>query len=453
MSDEVRHLSPGDAIAGKYRVERELAAGGMGVVYIAHHEALNKQVCIKVMAPEWAEHDDAVMRFRREAQAAAQLKSQHVVHIYDVDRLDDGSPFIVMEYLEGRSLDQLLAEHGPLPVALAVDYVIQALRALVEAHAAGIVHRDLKPANLFLEQKRTGGDNIKVLDFGISKLADESGLGSVADDITSSQAVLGTPAYMSPEQAVSARDVDGRTDIWSVGVILYELLTGELIFEGQTMGAVMARILNMPIPPITDKRDDIPVGLGDAVMRCLERDVDERFHTVGELLEALSPFGLEDRVSSHTALMETLPAPAGAAAPRQLSTDMTWRSQGGRKASHRTSLVMLAGAGLIAAAIYFGLRSQAPVPAAPENTPTRSAAPAAASEMGGEASTPPSSVSAASQPTSTPEPSASASTASVATSPKAVPRTPARTAVPHTVAPPTRESPSVDDGAELDKRK
>ncbi|MFS8068038.1 MAG: serine/threonine-protein kinase, partial [Byssovorax sp.] len=209
----------GELIAGKYRVDRVLGAGGMGTVFAATHVVLGQRVAIKRMHPERIGRHNAGPRFLREARAAARLRSQHVARVIDVGVLEDGAPFIVMEHLDGEDLAALVDRRGALPVAEAVEYVLQAAEAIAEAHAAGIVHRDLKPENLFLSFDLAGAPCIKVLDFGISKLlGDELAL-------TRAAVAVGTPLYMSPEQMVSSRDVDSRTDLWSLGVVLYELVT------------------------------------------------------------------------------------------------------------------------------------------------------------------------------------------------------------------------------------
>src|SRR5262245_30625239 len=218
-------VQAGEIIARKYRIERVLGAGGMGVVVVARHIHLDGLVAIKLLRAEVGKDEKVVERFMREARMAAKIKSEHVARVSDVDILDSGEPYIVMEYLRGRDLASFAAASGPLDVEEAVDYVLQACDAIAEAHARGIVHRDLKPANLFLSQRPNGSLCVKVLDFGISKLSEQA---RVQQDVTSTSTVLGSPMYMSPEQMRSSREVDGRTDIWSLGVTLYQLVTGEL---------------------------------------------------------------------------------------------------------------------------------------------------------------------------------------------------------------------------------
>ncbi|HEY3664483.1 MAG TPA: serine/threonine-protein kinase, partial [Polyangiaceae bacterium] len=216
MSDEVRE---GDVLAGKFRIERVLGQGAMGVVVAATHIQLDERVALKFLLPEALANADAVARFAREARAAVKIKSEHVVRVSDVGTLESGSPYMVMEYLQGQDLSEWMTNHGTLNVSDAVEFLLQACEALAEAHALGIVHRDLKPANLFVTARRDGTPCIKVLDFGISKFtAPGSNL-----NMTKTSTIMGSPLYMSPEQLSSTRTVDARTDIWALGVILFEL--------------------------------------------------------------------------------------------------------------------------------------------------------------------------------------------------------------------------------------
>ncbi|MEZ4314973.1 MAG: serine/threonine-protein kinase [Polyangiaceae bacterium] len=216
---------PGDIVAGKYLVDRVLGVGGMGAVVAATHTQLDQRVAIKFLLPQMLGSREVVERFQREARAAAKIRSEHVVRVSDVGTLDGGVPFIVMEFLEGKDLGELLQRRGPLPVPLAVDYVLEACEALAEAHAAGIVHRDLKPSNLFLARRADETDIVKVLDFGISKQITPEALQS-SPSLTRTTDVFGSPTYMSPEQLKASRDVDTRADLWALGVILFELISG-----------------------------------------------------------------------------------------------------------------------------------------------------------------------------------------------------------------------------------
>jgi serine/threonine-protein kinase len=229
------------------------------------------------------------MRFAREARAAVKIKSEHVARVTDVGTLETGAPYMVMEYLEGQDLSALLAR-GPLPVEQAVDYLLQACEAIAEAHALGIVHRDLKPANLFLARLPGGIQSVKVLDFGISKLTGLSG-SSGQDSATRTKALLGSPLYMSPEQMQSSKDVDARSDIWALGVILYELIAGASPFTADTMPELILKIMSTAPVPLRSVRSDVPEGVEAAVMRCLAKDRLQRFQTVGELAGALAAFG------------------------------------------------------------------------------------------------------------------------------------------------------------------
>ena len=272
-------------LAGKYQILAEVGRGGMGAVYVAHHVALDQRVAVKVLAGHAALD---VARFVREARAAAKLKSEHVVRVSDVGTADGVGAYMVMEYLVGSDLGQMLDAHGPLPISEAIDAVVEVTEALAEAHSLGIVHRDLKPSNLFLAQRTDHASIVKVLDFGISKMTN---FDDATQKLTETRALIGSPHYMSPEQLRSARDVDGRADIWSLGVVLYELLTASMPFDGQTAGAVFANVLETIPKPVRSLRPDVPEQVDAVVARCLRRDPRERFQYVAELSMALAPFG------------------------------------------------------------------------------------------------------------------------------------------------------------------
>lgn len=278
----------GDILAGKYRVDRVLGIGGMGVVVAAHHVDLDDRVAIKFLLPEALHNGEAVARFAREAQAAVKIKSEHVARVTDVGRLENGAPYIVMEYLEGLDLSAWLQQRGRLPVDQAVEFVLQACEAIAEAHSLGIVHRDLKPANLFVIRRPDGGLSVKVLDFGIAKRTNAAG---AAAAITSTAAVMGSPLYMSPEQLNSSKDADARTDVWALGVILHELLSGESPFLAETMPGVMMKITASEPPPLRARRPEVPAALERVILTCLEKDRVKRFPTIGDLAHALVDFG------------------------------------------------------------------------------------------------------------------------------------------------------------------
>ena len=283
-------VAPGDVLAGKYKVERVLGIGGMGIVVAARHLQLEEPVAIKFMLEDALKIPDAVARFLREAKAAARLKSEHVAKVSDVGTLDTGSPYMVMEYLEGKDLGELSQQRGPLPPQDVVDYILEACEALAEAHSIGIVHRDLKPANLFLANRPGGASVVKVLDFGISKITSPGGKDV---RVTGTTTLVGSPTYMSPEQLKASRDVDARTDVWALGVTMYELLTGKVPYEADTMPMLCAKILTEAPLDIATVRADLPPGLRDVVMRCLHSDLTTRVQNVAELANALAPFGSE----------------------------------------------------------------------------------------------------------------------------------------------------------------
>jgi serine/threonine-protein kinase len=282
-------VAPGQILAGKYRIERVLGEGGMGVVVEAHDTSLERRVAIKFLLPDFVKHVEAKERFLREARAAVKIQSEHVARVIDVSTLEGGAPYMVMEFLEGADLARVIETGGPLSVEDATLYVIQACEALAEAHAHGIIHRDLKPANLFLAQQAGGSRKIKVLDFGISKMlnsADAKASGS----LTRTSSMMGSPLYMSPEQMKSARDVDLRTDIWALGVILYEALTGNPPFLGNSIPEISAKILLEDPRPVFEARPNVSKLLSDVTARALQKQPEKRFSNVGELAIALLPF-------------------------------------------------------------------------------------------------------------------------------------------------------------------
>jgi serine/threonine-protein kinase len=284
-------VSVGDLVAGKYRVERLLGRGGMGVVVAAMHEQLGQRVALKMLLPAATTSADSIARFMREARAAVKIRGEHVARVLDVGELPSGAPVIVMEYLEGKDLADTLHEGGPLSAEVAVGYMLQACEALAEAHAAGIVHRDVKPSNVFVTRRPDGSPLVKVLDFGISKalVAGEGG-GADAKGLTTTSSFIGSPVYAPPEQLAASRDVDGRADIWGVGTVLYEALCGTTPFKGETVMKIASEIFNATPEPLESARPDLPPGLGAVVLKCLEKSADHRYPSVRELALALAPY-------------------------------------------------------------------------------------------------------------------------------------------------------------------
>jgi serine/threonine protein kinase len=278
----------GDVVGDKYRVERVLGSGGMGVVVAARHLELDQQVALKFILPEALSGKGNVERFMREARATVRLKSEHVARVYDVGRDAQGRPYMVLELLDGMDLAKLNRERGPLPVADAVEYVLQACEALIEAHSMGIVHRDLKPQNLFVTKRLNGSPLVKVLDFGISKFVGPEAAAQMS--LTDSATIIGSPLYMAPEQMRAERGVDLRTDIWAMGVLLYELLGGQLPFEGDTVTALVIKVVNEAPESLLALRPALDGTLVAAVMKCLEKRPDQRWQNVAQLASALEPF-------------------------------------------------------------------------------------------------------------------------------------------------------------------
>jgi len=284
-------VPPAGTTIGPYRVEKTIGAGGLGVVLEAVHVTTGRRVAIKVLPLRAAADPEAVVRFRRETRAAAKIGSDHVVRVIDSGDLDSGLPYLVMEHLEGTSLAELLEQAAPLRVDDVVDWVLQAIHGIKEAHALGIVHRDLKPANLFLAPRASGPRIVKVLDFGAAKVTDGSPLDAeTGGSVTVATSLIGSPRYMAPEQIRSALEVDARADVYALGATLHELLTGKPLFAADTLARIFAQVLWDVPEPVSNGRPDVPSGLDAVVARCLAKDRSERFPSVKELAAALAPF-------------------------------------------------------------------------------------------------------------------------------------------------------------------
>jgi serine/threonine-protein kinase len=286
------YVAPGDVIAQKYRVDRILGVGGVGFVLAAKHVDLDGYFALKFLKKRFLRDASIVERFTREAKAACRIKSEYVARVYDVGS-HAGAPFIVMEHLVGRDLAALLAERGAFSIGDATEYGIQACAALAVAHASGIIHRDIKPENLFLVDHE-GLPTVKLLDFGISKLslaADRPTADWPAEgEALTGRQICGTPYYMSPEQIRSTASVDARTDVWSLGMVLYELLSGTPAFVADAVADICSAILEKEATPLSEVRHDIPQGVADVIARCLRKDPNDRYPSVAELAVALLPF-------------------------------------------------------------------------------------------------------------------------------------------------------------------
>lgn len=397
----------GQILGGKYRVDRVLGAGGMGMVVAATHLQLDERVAIKFLLPEALRNPEAVARFGREAKAAVKIRGEHVARVIDVGTFENGAPYMVMEHLDGRDLAALIHERGALASTDAVDAVLQACEALAEAHALGIVHRDLKPANLFMVRRPDGTPCVKVLDFGISKLNAAAGSDH---SMTKTSAVMGSPLYMSPEQMTASRQVDARADIWAIGVVLYELLTGRVPFSAETLPEICGLILTATPSAIRDYSPAVPETLQVVVQRCLEKDRERRFPNVSELANALAPFGSRAtsrsveriaRILGASSALEAMPLSGPSPAPTNYgpSTQSNW----GQTRPNRSSAAPLVAAvgGLVvllgAVGAFLLLRGKGEVEPAPaastpamavEATPVTAPAPVALAAAAASAATP-----------------------------------------------------------------
>jgi eukaryotic-like serine/threonine-protein kinase len=358
----------GQLLLGRYRIVRKLGEGGMGAVYEGKHELINKRLAIKCLHPQYMSNKEVVERFYREANAATAVGNEHIIEVSDVGAFDDGSPFMVMEFLEGIEFGRYIEQEGSLPIGRLVHIVSQVCSALAAAHERGIVHRDMKPENIYLVPRERDPHFVKVLDFGISKMREQNE--ALGGSLTKTGMALGTPYYMPPEQAQGVRDIDHRADVYAVGVILYQGLTGRLPFDAESYPALMVKILTEPPAPPTVFRKDVPDELEAVVMRAMEKDRNRRYQNMNELAEALLPFaGMEGA----PVMLATLRPPPGSE-----TTPFTWTQQkgeSGRPARGASTVppkktgVLIMGAGLglaLVAAIVLvlrgGERTTAPVP-------------------------------------------------------------------------------------------
>jgi serine/threonine protein kinase len=400
---DIDGVREGDILAGKYRIERVLGQGGMGVVVAARHLGLDERVAIKFLSPSTLGLPKVVARFAREARAAVKIKSEHVARVIDVGKLENGAPYIIMEYLEGEDLGAWVRTRGRLPVALAVLFVLQACEAVAAAHALGIVHRDLKPSNLFVIRLPDGSLSVKVLDFGISKFESRDPTDA---SITGAAALLGTPLYMPPEQMRSARDVDARSDIWALGALLHHLLAGEPPFSGSSLTEVMASVLDGEPRSLRASLPDAPAGLEAVIAKCLQKRRGQRYANVAALANALLPFAPPrgshsvDRIAGMLRASEpdvterSSEWPRGREGPASNTTRASWAGTESGAGRSRTPLrvVVLASAGLagIVAISWFVLgrliaapqKQAAPVTSGPAATAiSASSAPAVSNEQ------------------------------------------------------------------------
>jgi serine/threonine protein kinase len=298
-------LTLGDIVADRYEVGPVIGAGGMGIVYKARHIELGTWVAVKVIRPDIAQNSSLWRRFAREARALAALHNKHVVRVHDAGTLPSGLRYLVMELLEGKDLRRLLAERGTLPVAEAVDHALQVCSALGDAHRLHIIHRDIKPENIFLARFRACDPTIKLLDFGVARFLDDKG------QLTVPGRGVGSPRYLSPEQLMNPGSADQCSDIWGVGLLLYELISGRSPFEGMNTAQVCLAICNGSFPSITRACPALPPALCAAIMHCLEPDPKGRFQSADELSAALEPFS-----SRHVRPSPTPPPPRAKRWPR-----------------------------------------------------------------------------------------------------------------------------------------
>ena len=286
----------GQVLAGKYRIDEKIDEGGMGCVYRATHVLMEKVIAVKVLHPALAADDKIVARFTREAKAASRISHPHAISVTDFGESENGVVYLVMEYLRGRALKDIVRDGGPMPLSRVVEIVRQVAGALDAAHAEGVVHRDLKSDNIMLEEAAGGGDWAKVLDFGIAKIQQD--VDTTDPGLTAPNLIIGTPQYMSPEQCSQASDIDARSDIYSFGVILYEMLAGHVPFTGDSPTAIMMKHLQEPPPSVLDERKDLPAGVGRVIARALAKRPEDRYQEASELADALADAAKENAAAA-----------------------------------------------------------------------------------------------------------------------------------------------------------
>ncbi len=297
----------GQTLAGKYRIDERLSEGGMGTVYRGTHVLMDKTVAVKVLRPSLAADEKIVARFSREARAASRINHPHALSVTDFGEDENGVVFLVMEFLSGRTLKEVIRSEGPMPLDRVVEIITQVGSALDDAHGQGVVHRDLKSDNIML-LTATSADYAKVLDFGIAKIKEAEG--DYDPGLTSPGLVIGTPQYMSPEQCSQAPDIDARTDIYSLGIIIFEMLVGHVPFTGESPTVIMLKQMQQTAPALSNERNDIPAAVETVVNRALEKRPENRYETVGQLVEDLAiAAGLETRAVSEETRVTTASQP------------------------------------------------------------------------------------------------------------------------------------------------
>ena len=302
----------GKTLAGKYRIDERLSEGGMGTVYRGTHVLMDKTVAVKVLRPSLAADEKIVARFSREARAASRINHPHALSVTDFGENEDGVVFLVMEYLSGQTLKQVIRNDGPMALSRVVEIIRQVGGALDDAHGQGVVHRDLKSDNIMLITA-TSADYAKVLDFGIAKIKEADG--DYDPGLTSPDLVIGTPQYMSPEQCSQAPDIDARSDIYSLGIIIFEMLVGHVPFTGESPTVIMLKQMQHPPPSLSEERSDVPVAVATVVSKALQKCPEHRYETVGELVEDLSiAAGMEQAVVAENGGRATTPAAAATSA-------------------------------------------------------------------------------------------------------------------------------------------
>jgi serine/threonine-protein kinase len=357
----------GDIVAGKYQIERVLGRGGAGIVVAARNLDLDEPVALKFLRPDVAELPEVVARFAREAKSAVSIKNEHVCKVLDVGTLPPqgdrpGAPYMVMEYLEGRDLYRLMRERGALPISEAVEYVLQVCEALSFAHARGIIHRDVKPENIFLVESAEGIPYVKVLDFGISKGALTAHVAN--ESVIKTGSLLGTPAYMSPEQIRATKQVDARTDIWAIGIVLYEILTAKAAFTADSVPQMAATILEQEPTSIRELRPEIPADLAAVINRCLAKDLNKRPRDVAELAAMLLPFAPQRARISVERASSVLHKTGGTPTP---SLPTTAVAQPARSWTPVLAVIAVVAIGVV---VLLLLRKPAPVVVPPPPPPT-----------------------------------------------------------------------------------